>query len=137
MSSGARFFRAGFGDLEARLSRVLPPPICDDPGVIRTVESGAIGGGLTGLLQRSRAAFASSVTAEVVRRVTSSWHDAHWSARRRGAGILLIVAALVHLALGLSSSAAGWLWMVIPVLAAVVGVLAIAASVPPGAHDSR
>ena len=137
MSRGAGFFRAGFGELEARLGRVLPPPICDDPGVIRTLESGVIGGGLTRLVQRSRAAFASSMTAAVVRRVTSSWHDAHWSARRCGAGVLLVVTSIVHLALAMSRSPAGWLWMAIPVLAAAVGALAIAASFPPGGHDSR
>jgi hypothetical protein len=55
-----------------------------------------------------------------------------WSARmavQRALGIMLITAGLMHIGWRLTVRPAGWLWLVIPIWAVVIGLLLLAASI--------
>lgn len=64
-------------------------------------------------------------------------HHGQWSAmpaprRRLAAGIILLVASAVHVALNLlTGDSAGRFWLIIPGLAALAGLLSLIMGVPP------
>ena len=49
--------------------------------------------------------------------------------QRRALGIMLITAGLIHIGWRLTVRPAGWLWLVIPIWAMVIGLLLFAASI--------
>jgi hypothetical protein len=64
-----------------------------------------------------------------VRSAVKHWQGSRWSVRVRVAGVCLVTAAAVHVALNLAfATSQGWLWLVIPLLAASIGVLFIGVS---------
>jgi hypothetical protein len=80
---------------------------------------------IAGAAQRSRAA-------AIYRRHHGQWSAMAAPRRRLAAGIILLVASAVHVALNLlTGDSAGWFWLIIPGLAAVAGLLSLIMGVPP------
>ena len=64
-----------------------------------------------------------------VRSAVKQWQEGPWSARVRAAGVCLVTASAVHLALNLAfATSQGWLWLVLPLLVVSIGVLFIGVS---------
>jgi hypothetical protein len=135
-SSGlAQFVRLGFRDAEARLLRRLPPPVIDDPRVVATVSSSVVVRALSWVLDRSIAAIESSAAAGRYRSLAASWLAAHWAVRRRGVGLLLLVAVSVHVLLvWTQTDQIGWFWLIVPGMVAIVGLVLLSTGVSPRAE---
>ena len=136
MTGIARFVDAGLTDAEQRIASRLPPPVIDDPWVARVVESGVLARALTWSIRSGRSAVATSRAVAIVRVTTTSWRHAPWAARRRTAGLCLLVAVITHVVLvGALNRPVGWLWLILPGIAAMVGFVLVAASVPPSGRS--
>ena len=89
----------------SRVMRSLAKPLS---GVKRSAETSVVVNRLRGLLQ---------------------WWDAQRSVLRwRAVGILLVTAGTVHLVMSATRPSPGWLWMVIPVWAAMIGAMLVVLS---------
>src|SRR5688500_4287167 len=98
----------------------------DDARLKRALMSSAT----VAMIERARTVLLSAVTrsrsAESVRQYREAWIAAPWPRRRLVSGIVLLVAAVVHVVLvRAAGDPAGWFWLIVPALAASVGVLAI------------
>ena len=136
MNGIVRFVDAGLTDAERRIARRLPPAVIDDPWVTRVVESGVLARALSRVIRLGGAAIASSHAAAIVRAAAASWRHAAWAARRRTVGLCLLVAVTTHVLLvGALRPPAGWLWLILPGVVAVVGLVLLAASAAPSAES--
>ena len=80
---------------------------------------------VAGAAQHSRAA-------AIYRRHQGQWSATSAPRRRLAAGIILLVACAVHVALNLlTGDSAGRFWLIIPGLAALAGLLSLTMAVPP------
>lgn len=106
----------------------------DEAGVAEVLASSATLRGVATAINRLRAASGTSVfVAAAVARV-SAWRDQSATERVRSTGIALLAAAATYISLSIwRRPVAGWLWLVIPGLAAAFG--ALMAAVPArGSH---
>lgn len=90
-----------------------------------------MGSATVAMIDRGRmvllSALAHSRTAAWVRHYRERWTATPWRRRRLGSGIVLLVAALVHVVLMLAAGdPAGSFWLIVPALAASAGALGIA-----------
>lgn len=132
MSSFAQFVRAGLDDADERIARRLPPDVIDHPWVRDSIGSGIVSGWIARAVAMARAACGSSIALAAVRTAQSAWAAAHWSARRRTIGLLLLTAVAVHAALmSWNGPPAGWIWTIVPGLTTALAVLLLIASVTP------
>ena len=132
MNEIARFVNAGLTDAETRIVRRLPPATIDDPWVTRVVASGVLARGLSWVIRTGRRAVATSRVAAIVGGATASWQNTGWAARRWAAGLFLLAAVITHVSLTVAAQdPAGWLWLVLPGIAAMVAVVLIVASAAP------
>src|SRR5687767_13454796 len=89
-----------------------------------------MGSATVAMIDRARvvllSAIARSRTSAWVRQRRDTWVATPWPRRRRVSGVVLLVAAIVHVVLVIAAGdPAGWFWLIVPALAASVGVLAI------------
>ncbi|MDO8680089.1 MAG: hypothetical protein Q7R30_16315 [Acidobacteriota bacterium] len=83
------------------------------------------------LIQRGCRAMERSVTRSYVTALGTWWQALPWAERRRAVGTTLMTAVIVHVGLAAWEGASpGWLWLILPGMAAAVGGLLIAASGP-------
>jgi hypothetical protein len=137
MSGLARFVREGLGDADRRISRRLPPAVTDHPFVFDAIGAGVAAGWIARLAAIGRAACESSIALGALRSMQSAWGSAHWSARRRTLGLLLLTAVAVHGTLAMwGDRPAGWIWTLVPGLIAAIAVLLLMAGTSSaGVHD--
>ena len=112
--------------------------IADDSRATAVIEASAVVRAADLVTARVRTARASSRLAALASSAVASWAALTWSSRRLAVGLMLIVAPVVHVMLSLSSPSAqpGWIWLVIPGLSAVIGVLLVAGSGVFGAGET-
>ena len=129
MNALSRFLDGGLADAEQRIARRLPPPLTDHPWVAHVVASGIVARGIARVIAAGRASLGSSRVLARLRPLAASWQAADWASQRRGLGVLLLAAVATHLVLVLASTAPrGWLWLILPGIAAAVGLLLLAAA---------
>jgi hypothetical protein len=136
MSGLARFVREGLDEADRRISRRLPPAVTDHPFVFDAIAAGVAAGWVARLAAIGRAACESSIALGALRSMQSTWRAAHWSARRRTLGLLLLTAVAVHGALAMwGDRPAGWIWAIVPGLIAAIAVLLLLASTSAAVRD--
>lgn len=136
MSGLARFVKEGLGDADRRISRRLPPAVIDHPFVFEAIGSGVTAAWVARVAAIGRAACESSIALGALRSMQSSWRSAHWSARRRTLGLLLLTAVAVHGALAVwVDRPAGWIWTIVPGLIAAIAVLLLLSSTAAAVRD--
>jgi hypothetical protein len=105
----------------------------DDPRVLAIVSSSILVRTLTRVVNVALHAFETSAIAARGRALAADWAAAEWQGRRRAAGLAVLVAVPVHVALSLWQGVPpGWLWLMAPACAAVFGLFLLAASGPFG-----
>lgn len=131
-SGVARFFRAGVDDAARRLSRFVACGPEDDGRVVALLESSRIVRAVSGAYGTVLRAHAHSWAAGVARRVAAAWRASGAANERRFLGTVLLAAVTTHVAMTLWQEAPpGWFWLVLPAIAAAVGVVLILASDGP------
>ena len=132
MTALRTFVGRGMQDAESRLARLTTPVDDPDDVAVSVVETS----GTFRLLASTvdwveRAAHGSTIVAWC-RRLDSRRRAAGAMAQRRLVGVILLVAALVHVLLASTLGATpGWLWLVVPGVALTTGLLLMAASSVP------
>lgn len=131
MTALVRFVRRGLDDVDRRLGRLTAPAAGDDRLVVDIVTSSRLfvwAEAATRLLSR---AAGSSAVLKRFRAVQEHAADVPPAMRRRAAGLTLIVASLTIVGLNVASEPLpGWLWLVVPAAALLVGVVLVLASRP-------
>jgi hypothetical protein len=124
-SSGLwRFLSVGVGDAVTRLARVTACEAPDEADVVRAVETSSVVAAIERVLDAVSAAARTSVVVRLATARSKAWLGQPLVRRARGAGVALLTAVAVHLALAFwQGPMAGWLWLVIPALAAAFGAL--------------
>jgi hypothetical protein len=119
-----RFLKAGTADGVARLARVVRVEPPDDRAVAAACASSAIFGGIDRFVALLHRAWSDSRTARILDPCHRSWEARPIAARNRSIGIALLAASATDAALASwRRPAAGWLWLVVPALAAAFGLL--------------
>lgn len=120
-----RFVVRGLRDAEVRLRRITRPDPAMEAEVVGVVEQSAVVRGLNAALLWVRASGGSSI---VVATVSRLWEQTAGAPHmRRLAGVVLLTAAVVHvLMMAAVGGAPGWLWLIVPGLAAAAGLLLLA-----------
>lgn len=121
-------------DAERRAARLTVPDQLDDRRQ-STVLNGSAAFALVdrGVRRFRRAAEASEANA-IAQRTLTRWHGLAWTQQRFMLGMTLLIAVAVHLSLRIwQEPDPGWLWLILPVTAAVIGALLIAGSRAPEA----
>jgi hypothetical protein len=130
MSAVSRFFGAGVRDAERRIAALTASRPDDEPRVVSQLESSAVFGVVSRAVNLLACAYESSALVTMATRlIDHSYTSASWGCRRFSAGVVLVVAAATYVGLYLvQQSPTGWLWLVVPAMAAIIGALLIAAS---------
>lgn len=82
------------------------------------------------------ASVANSTTARCFRRLTAQWTARPWQERRLIAGVVLLVAAVTHLVLQTAATPViGFVWLVIPAIAACIGAISLTTALMFRKHD--
>jgi hypothetical protein len=104
----------------------------DERAVMALVEQSALARGAAGLAETLYGSLPHSRLASAWSHVALAWRSADRATRLRAAGIALLAAVVVHLAMSaLRPPAAGWLWLVLPAIAVAEALLLIAAASGP------
>jgi hypothetical protein len=104
----------------------------DDANVHELLQSSAVFNFATRSMLRVRHAVDGSAARAVSSALVARWQARPLTARRFDLGVTLLVAVAVHLALQMwQGPDPGWLWLIVPTTAAVIGALFIAASRAP------
>lgn len=102
--------------------------------VAAVIKASVVFGVLDRALDRVWRSAASSSAASAATQLVSGWMNLDQAARRLALGTMLIAAVAAHLVWTLLTHVPpGWLWLVVPGLAAAIGLLLVAASRLPGA----
>ena len=110
--------------MHSRGDRLRPDPDPGDEQVVALLESSALVRRADRAVQLAATEIRSSVVAATLRRVTAGWLAVTPAGRRFSIGLTRVVAALVNVVLtSVTGSIPGWLWTVIPGLAAAIGVV--------------
>ena len=124
MGNLRRFVEFGVTDAETRFAQRLPSPVRDHPLAIDVVGSSAIARFLSRGAHLLRVAADSSLAWRFTRSMADAWSNADWRWRHRSAGVVLVVAVLVHIVLlWLQGLPPGWLWSIVPVIVAAIGIV--------------
>lgn len=93
-------------------------------GAIALIRRSAIARLSRTVIERVERAARSSRSGTIARRIDAAWPVADRAGRMRAAGVAVMTAAGVHLALvSIQQVPAGWLWLVVPVIALAQGGL--------------
>ena len=96
--------------------------------IIDVIEQSVIVRGMSRLIRHIESAARGSRTMQAVGPLTAAWHALDRNARLRAAGTALIAAVVVHVgATWLHQLPVGWIWLVLPGIALVQGVVLLAA----------
>ena len=138
MSASSRFVREGLLDAERRVATLTSPQPVDEPRVVAQFESSAVFGFAGRAVDTfARAYESSSLVAWMDGAIREWWTARPWQWRRFAGGVVLVVAAVTYLSLYLlQRQPVGWLWLLLPGLALLVGGLSIAASGAVGKRSS-
>ena len=128
-SSGLwRFVRVGTGDAVRSLARLTDRVGPDEAGVAGVIESSATITAVARVLSHLQVAAHTSVIAMAWSAQWTAWREQSPADRTRSTGVAFLAAAGVHLGLSLwRRPVAGWLWLVVPALAAAFGALMVVA----------
>ena len=110
-----RFFAHGIQHAESRLRRLTQPDDARDAELIAVLEDSAVARAIEVVDARVHAARSTSVLWSALAPAPSGWR---W-------GPLILIAVATHAALMLPQGPVGWLWMIIPALAAAAGLLLV------------
>jgi hypothetical protein len=125
--------RTGAEDVERRLARLTAAPPRDERAALECILSSRVFRSVSSILRVYDRASESSLFVRYGRAAQVQWQAAHWSARWRASGVMLVVAAAVHLLLARwDDTTPGWLWMIVPAAAMTIGTLLLLA----GTHGS-
>ena len=124
-----RFFSEGLRDAERRLGRLTAGVPLDHPRLVDVITaSGAVGLGARVFAFTSRAGSSSAVVA-AASRGAEWWRGLGSADQRLALGVVLFTAAAVHVALVMGrGDSPGWLWAILPGIAAAAGCLLVGAS---------
>ena len=124
-SSGLwRFVSVGVGDARRSLARLTAEVPVDETGVPEVFASSATLGAVVAGIGNLRAAARSSVLVAAATALATAWREQSPAARAQSSGIALLTSAGTYVGLSLwRQPVAGWLWLVVPVLAASFGAL--------------
>ena len=93
--------------------------------------SSRVFGLVDGAAARIRRAAETSATVAAANRSRDGWRLLGWPVRRLLAGTVLLIGTAVHVGLtGWQTAPPGWLWLIVPGIAATCGLLLVAASGP-------
>lgn len=124
-----QFFRDGFSDAEQRLAGITLGAPADDPRVTQVITASRAVGAVGRVLGIVGAAAESSAFVAAGREAVERWRHLAPPAQRLAGGVTLMTAAAVHVSLTLwRGITPGWLWLILPGMAAAVGGLLLAAS---------
>ena len=97
--------------------------------VVALVESSLLGRTARAAARRSIHAYHASRSGRAVASAAEQWRALATADRRRTTGLVLIIAAGVHVGLQLAQGTPpSWLWLVVPALAVAHGLLQLAAA---------
>lgn len=100
----------------------------EDHAALELLRGSRVWAGLRALVNVVAAAMASSASASLIRLAQQRWRHAPLPNQLHAIGVLLITASIVHLTATLSlGDYAGWLWLVLPGLAVMIGMLLLGA----------
>jgi hypothetical protein len=115
------FFVNGLRDAERRLPLLKPIRSSDHQGIETIVRASWFFRVVDGAVDRLAHAWDGSVAVGAVQRI---WHGLALPEKRLLVGLILVVAALVHVGLVWWHEAPPlWLWLILPALAAALGVV--------------
>jgi hypothetical protein len=124
------FLVSGLRDAERRLRASVDAGPVDDRAVARVAGRSAVVRAVDRGLAFGERVLQASMAGRMWTRMRTAWDSRPASSRLQAIGAALLVAVASHLALQLWQGApAGWLWLVLPVLAAFSGLVLVAASV--------
>ena len=110
------------------------PPATDDPRVVDALEQSVLIRACSTVLDTMWHAAEASRVAEMANQAIGWWTSHRLSERRTSIGIAAMTGAAVHVALvAAQQPPPGWLWLVLPALAATTG--AMLALWPAATHD--
>lgn len=117
-----RFVTCGAGDAVHRLGRLTSPESVDETGVALVLARSTAVRSVDRIVNGLEASARTSVFAAWWLGRRTSWLNQSPVARERQIGVFLMTAAIVHLALSMAQGhPAGWLWLVVPAVAAAAG----------------
>ena len=101
----------------------------DDRQATMVIESSAIFGAIDRTLDRTWRGAGDSAAVAAASRLAGVWRELSTSARRVAVGLMLVVAAVVHLAFTIATATpSGWLWLIVPALCLGTGAIVLASS---------
>lgn len=100
----------------------------NDRDVVAVVEASWLMRAVAGALCRVAQIADDSIAVSRARALHQWWHHERSSQRRRAVGTMLVAAGSVHLLLRAPDAPPGWLWMIVPGWATIVGAFLLAVS---------
>ena len=101
----------------------------DDRRAAMVIESGVIFGAIDRTLERTWRGAGDSAAVAAASRLAGTWRELGTSAQRFAVGVMLVVAAVVHLAFTIATAMpSGWLWLIVPALCLGTGAIVLASS---------
>lgn len=124
-----RLLRILVRDAEQRAARITAREPLDEPHVSAVLQTSVVFGTADEVVHRLWRATERSAAWTSARAAMARWNRLPWMRQRFTLGATLLVAVGVHLSLtAWQGQGPGWLWLILPGIAATVGVLLIIAS---------
>lgn len=119
-------------DAEQRGSRLTAPERLHDPQMSAVLNGSAVFAMVDRGVRRLRRAAQTSEANAIAQRTFGRWHGLAWTQQRLMLGMTLLIAVGVHLGLRIwQEPDPGWLWLILPAIAAAIGALLVAGSRRP------
>ena len=97
------------------------------------IESSVIFGAIDRTLERAWRGAGDSAAVAAASRLAGTWRELGTSTQRVAVGLMLVVAAVVHLAFTIATATPpGWLWLILPGLCLATGAIVLASSSTTG-----
>ena len=101
----------------------------EDRRAATVIESGVIFGAIDRTLERAWRGAGDSAAVAAASRLAGTWRELGTSTQRVAVGLMLVVAAVVHLAFTIATATPqGWLWLILPGLCLTTGAIVLASS---------
>lgn len=101
----------------------------EDRQAAMVIESSVIVGAIDRTLERTWRGAGDSAAVAAASRLAGSWRALGTSAQRFAVGLMLVVAAVAHLAFTIATAMPpGWLWLIVPALCLGTGAIVLASS---------
>ena len=105
----------------------------EDRQAAMVIESGVIFGAIDRTIARVWRGAADSAAVAAATRLAGVWRELSTSTQRVAVGLMLVVAAVVHLAFTIATATPpGWLWLILPGLCLATGAIVLASSSTTG-----